>query len=75
MLLSIVHTELGILPILCLKLLLCAFSFIVAAYRFFKSRCEEASLERRGKAQEKRTAKRRHEQIVRVSTHAVYVLT
>jgi hypothetical protein len=41
-------------------------SLIDAAYRFYKSKCEEESAKRRGKFGPRKTSKRRHERIVRV---------
>ena len=38
-----------------------------AAYRFYRTRCEEASVGRRGKASQKLKTKRRHERMTRVS--------
>ena len=38
-----------------------------AAYRFYRSRCEDESAKRRGKDQVRKTSKRRHERLVRVS--------
>ena len=40
-----------------------------AAYRFYRSRCEDESAKRRGKLPEKNKAKRKHERIIRVSMH------
>ena len=39
-----------------------------AAYRFYKTKCEEESTKRRGKEDSIKMIKRRHERIVRVST-------
>jgi len=38
-----------------------------AAYRYYKSKCEEESVKRRGKDSSQNLAKRRHERIARVS--------
>lgn len=43
-------------------------NFSDAAYRFYRTRCEEASVSRRGKASQKLTTKRRHERLTRVSS-------
>ena len=41
--------------------------YIEAAYRFYKSKCEQESLRRRkGKMEDKKISRRRHERIVRV---------
>lgn len=42
------------------------FRIIDAAYRFYKSKCQEESLKRSGKAEEKKVSRRRHERITRV---------
>ena len=48
---------------------------IDAAYRFYRTRCEEASIGRRGKAPEKLKTKRRHERLTRVIyLHKVYTI-
>lgn len=39
-----------------------------AAYRFYRSKCEEESIKRRGKAHEKQKQKRKHERLVRKLT-------
>ena len=41
--------------------------FSEAAYRFYRSRCEEISAKRHGKDIFKKTTKRRHERVIRVS--------
>ena len=41
---------------------------IDAAYRFYKTKCEEDSIKRRGKTAEKQKKKRIHERLTRVST-------
>lgn len=53
------------------SLLLSSYDIIDAAYRFYRSRCEEESAKRRGKLQEKNKQKRKHERIVRVSTKII----
>ena len=40
-----------------------------AAYRFYKSKCEEEALRRSGKTESKKISQRRHERIARVSTN------
>ena len=43
-----------------------------AAYRFYRSRCEETSTKRRGMHQAKNKSKRKHERTIRVSyTHGL----
>lgn len=44
-----------------------------AAYRFYKTKCEEESLKRTGKHVEKKTSRRRHERITRVNIIIVAV--
>ena len=39
-----------------------------AAYRFYKTKCEEYSIKRRGKTAEKQQKKRARERLTRVST-------
>ena len=41
--------------------------FTDAAYRFYRSRCEDESAKRRGKLQTKNRSKRKHERMTRVS--------
>ena len=43
------------------------YSHVDAAYRFYRSKCEEESIKRCGKAHEKQKQKRKHERLVRVS--------
>ena len=40
-----------------------------AAYRFYKTKCEEDSLKRKGADGAKKTARRHHERIVRVGVY------
>ena len=44
----------------------CTKKCIEAAYRFYKSKSEEESLQRSGKAESKKVLRRRHERITRV---------
>ena len=43
------------------------FSYEDAAYRYYRTQCEESSAQRRGKCPENRQRKRRHERLCRVS--------
>ncbi len=47
---------------------------IDAAYRFYKSKSEEESIKRSGKAELKKVSRRRHERITRVSTLLCHIL-
>ena len=47
-------------------------SYIDAAYRFFRTRCEDELISRRGLAGDKNKKKRRHEHIVRVRMFFMY---
>ena len=47
-------------------------SYIDAAYRFFRTRCEDELISRRGLASDKNKKKRRHERIVRVRMFFMY---
>lgn len=64
---------------LCMGSIALTFSnlFLEAAYRFYKTRCEEDSAKRRGKSESMKKAKRRHERVVRVSNSraVLYVVT
>ena len=42
-----------------------------AAYRFYRTKCEEESAKRRGTEGTKKTVKRRHERIVRVGFYTM----
>lgn len=42
-----------------------------AAYRFYRSKCEEDSISKRGLAPERQKKKRRHERLARVSARPI----
>lgn len=45
-----------------------------AAYRFYKTKCEEESLKRTGKDVEKKITRRRHERITRVGPIQILII-
>lgn len=47
--------------------LIISFYFLEAAYRFYKTKCEEDALIKSGKIEVKKIGRRRHERITRVS--------
>ena len=51
----------------CMHLTIIIIGHVDAAYRFYKTKCEEDSIKRHGKTTEKQQRKRAHERLTQVS--------